>query len=271
MSTGTTQGSGSSSGSASGTSPSGGGSGGAALADAGTAGSSDASTPNKILIYHATTGFRHASIPAAASAIAQAAMGAGLSVVISPPNPATDSNPVPADFAPGALAPYGAVVLLANSGYALGTPGIMQIQTLVDFVNAGGGLVGIEDATHCYDDSFPPAVPEYISLLGADFNGHSGFGPGTCETMGSHPSIDLLPKTFAITDEVYYFSKMNTDLQVVLQCANPGAAPRPISWVRTQGAGRVFYTALGHADPSWTTGPLVPDHVLPGLLWTMHR
>jgi hypothetical protein len=258
------------------------GSGGAAsgVADAGAdtdaASHSDGATAagshsNKVLIYTATTGFRHESIPAAATAIAAAATAAGLDPVLSPADPTKVTTPVPADFAPGALAPYGAVVLLATSGQPLGAPGTVQIQTLIDFVTAGGGLVAIEDASHCYDTDFPPVSAPYIALIGGDFNGHTGYGPGTCATVGSHPTNAMLPATFAITDEVYYFKDVAADLQVVLQCENPGAAPRPISWVRTQGAGRVFYTALGHADPSWTMGPLVPDHVFPALLWTMGR
>jgi hypothetical protein len=235
------------------------------------AASPDGGHSNKVLIYTATTGFRHESIPAAAMAIAAAATAAGLDPVLSPADPTKVTTPVPADFATGALAPYGAVVLLATSGQPLGAPGTEQIQTLIDFVESGGGLVAIEDASHCYDGDFPPVSAPYIALIGGDFNGHTGFGPGTCAPVGSHPTNAMLPATFAIDDEVYYFKDVGADIQVVLQCENPGAAPRPISWVRTQGAGRVFYTALGHADPSWTAGPLVPDHVLPALLWTMGR
>lgn len=240
----------------------------AAASDAATAAGGHS---NKVLIYTATTGFRHESIPAAATAIAAAATAAGLDPVLSPADPTKVSTPVPADFAPGALAPYGAVVLLATSGQPLGAPGTVQIQTLIDFVTAGGGLVAIEDASHCYDTDFPPVSAPYIALIGGDFNGHTGYGPGTCATVGNHPTNAMLPATFPITDEVYYFKDVAADIQVVLECENPGAAPRPISWVRTEGAGRVFYTALGHADPSWTTGPLVPDHVLPALLWVMGR
>jgi type 1 glutamine amidotransferase len=49
--------------------------------------------------------------------------------------------------------------------------------------------------------------------------------------------------------------------------------------VREEGAGRVFYTALGHDDARWTApmdaaaanSRLVEDHVVPALLWAMHR
>ena len=88
----------------------------------------------------------------------------------------------------------------------------------------------------------------------------------------------MLPATFSIVDEVYFYKQLSTDIQVVLNCEPPGNAPRPISWVRTQGAGRVFYTGLGHDIHSWTgpTAPtggvsLVSQHILPALLWTMKR
>jgi uncharacterized protein len=133
----------------------------------------------------------------------------------------------------------------------------------VSWVDAGGGLVAIEDANHAYDDN-----PVYVGLMGGDFNGHSGFGPDTCYSAGDHPTNMKLPASFPVTDEIYYFSKFRADNQVVLRC---GSDKRPISWVRQEGAGRIFYTALGHADASWTSPPLVDDHVLPALLWTMGR
>jgi type 1 glutamine amidotransferase len=234
---------------------------------------SDASHSNKVLIYGVATGFNHASIPAAANAIAQAATAAGLSPVIVPAGITNANNtvPVPADFTPQALAGYGAVVLVACSGEPFGTPGTAQIQALVDFVTGGGGLVAIEDANHSYDTATANPSTAYVSLIGGDFNGHSGYGAGTCAPMGTNPAAAMLPATFAIVDEVYYYNKVSPDIQVVLNCYNTGATPRPVSWVRTQGAGRVFYTGLGHDNHSWTGGPLVPQHILPALLWTMGR
>jgi type 1 glutamine amidotransferase len=71
------------------------------------------------------------------------------------------------------------------------------------------------------------------------------------------------------------------DDQVVMTCVssdNPQAV-RPIAWYRQIGAGRYFYTALGHPPESWImpmdpTKPnsrLVDNHLLPGLLWAMKR
>ena len=54
---------------------------------------------------------------------------------------------------------------------------------------------------------------------------------------------------------------------------------RPVSYVREEGMGRVFYTALGHDDARLTvpmdaaapTSRLVENHVVPALLWAMRR
>ena len=67
---------------------------------------------------------------------------------------------------------------------------------------------------------------------------------------------------------IYQFTMLNPANQVVLRC---GSDKRPISWLRAEGSGRLFYTALGHADASWTAPPLVDGHVISGLLWTLGR
>jgi type 1 glutamine amidotransferase len=77
-----------------------------------------------------------------------------------------------------------------------------------------------------------------------------------------------LPATFMVTDEIYYTLNFRVDNQVVLRC---GSDKRPISWVRQEGGGRVFYEALGHNDAEWTSPPLVDGLVLPGILWSMGR
>jgi type 1 glutamine amidotransferase len=215
--------------------------------DAGSRGS-------RVLIYTRATGFVHDSTPAAAAAITKSAATFGVTC---------ETSQDATKFTAAGLAPYAAVVLVATTGEPFGSPGTAQVQALVDYVQGGGGLVAIENANHAYDSSVP-----YISLLGGDFNGHSGFGPDTCYVDGAHPTTAKLPAMFPVTDEIYYFTKFNTENQVVLRC---GADKRPISWVRAQGAGRVFYTALGHATASWTSPPLVDGHVVPGLLWVMGR
>jgi len=211
-----------------------------------------AASSTRVLIYTRTTGQRHDSIPVAADYIGRAAKLAGLS-----PETSEDT----AKFTTAGLAPYGAIILLATTGEPFG-PGTVGIDALSAYVKGGGALVGIENATHAYDTS-----DAYVSILGADFVGHTGgFTTATCTKEGNHASVAMLPASFNVLDEIYDFTKFRMDNQVVLRCA---ADHRPVSWYREEGAGRIFYTALGHANESWTKPPLVDQHVLPGLLWTM--
>ncbi len=237
----------------------------------------------KVLIYAVTTGFRHDSIPAAALALAQASTALGLVPETVGASNATNT-PDPTKFSAASLAQYGAVILLANSGEPFGYPATQEIQNLVDYVKNGGGLVAIENATHCYDGSIaghPESMP-YVSLLGGDFIGHPGdVAPATCTKVGTQASITALPASFAVTDEIYAFSQFRMDNIVVLNCVSSADTKtvRPISWLREEGNGRYFHTALGHPDASWTmpmdakapSSRLVQDHIIPGLLWAMKR
>jgi type 1 glutamine amidotransferase len=257
-------------------------------ADAGAGGATDAGAPadaaprsNKVLIYGVTTGFRHDSITAAAMAITTAAEAKGLTTELVGCTDATN-KPDATKFTAEALAGYGAVILLAMSGEPFGYPATTEIQNLIDYVQGGGALIGIEDADHCYDGTFGhPATPSYVNLIGNDFSGHpGGVAPATCTTVGTQESVALLPATFATDDEIYAETMFRADNQVVLTCVSSAdGTKRPISYVREEGAGRVFYTALGHLDASWTmpmdpksaNSRLVEDHVLPALLWAMRR
>jgi len=260
----------------------GGGSSGAAgsAAAGGAAGGSNGDT--RVLIDCVTTGFRHDSIPDAANALAAALQKLGLtSDLVGCGNAA--GQPDATKLTAAALAQDAAVVLLANSGEPFGYPATTEIQNLVDYVQQGGALVAIEDADHCYDGAFNghPASDGYVNLIGNDFVDHpGGLAPATCTTMGPHPAVSQLPATFTTTDEIYQTSKFRADNQVVLSCKSSASdTVRPVSYVRQEGKGRVFFTALGHLNESWTApmdaalanSRLVEDHVMPGMLWAMRR
>jgi type 1 glutamine amidotransferase len=262
---------------------------GPSSSDAAAGGTSDAGAAgamgsNKVLIYGVTTGFRHDSITAAATAITKAATAAGLTTELVGCTDATNKAD-PTKFTAAALAQYGAVILLANSGEPFGYPATTEIQNLVDYVQHGGALIGIKDADHCYDGQFNghPASGPYVNLIGNDFVGHpGGVAPATCTKTGASPAVTQLPATFDTTDEIYAMSMFRMDNQTVLTCVSSGDGThtmRPVSYMREEGAGRYFYTALGHNDVSWTapmdakapTTRLVEDHVVPALLWAMRR
>jgi type 1 glutamine amidotransferase len=248
---------------------------------------SDAAGSNKILIYGVTSPgtYRHGMIPVAAAAIAQAASVVGLTSEIVGASDAINVAD-PTKFTAAALAQDGAVVLLCNDGEPYGSPGTQEIQNLVDYVQNGGALIVL----HCTPDSYggsasifphPASIPFHM-LIGSTFLGHPGnVAPATCTTMGTHPSVAHLATTFNVTDEIYSFSYVRPDNQLVMTCISSvdTKTVRPISWYREEGSGRVFNVALGHPDASWMMpmDPKLPntrlleDHVIPGLLWAMKR
>jgi uncharacterized protein len=212
-------------------------------------------TAARVLIYTRATGFVHASTRTAAERLAAAAIAAGVDAQISDD---------PSLFTASGLAPFRGVVLIATSGapFGEGAQGTAGVRALATFVRAGGGLIGIENATNAYNDN-----PEYVGLLGAIFNGHPGDVRTTdCTPVREHPAVAALPARWTVKDEFYVSRNFRSDNQVILRC---GAEELPISWVRQEGLGRIFFTALGHPPEAWTQGRLVPDHVLPGLLWAL--
>jgi len=250
---------------------------------------SDAAGSSKILVYGVTSPgtYRHGVIPVAAAAIARAASVVGLTSEVVGASDATNVAD-PTKFTAGALAQDGAVVLLANDGEPFGYPAIQEIQNLIDYVRNGGALVVL----HCTPDSYggavsgpilghPASIPFHM-LIGSTFLGHPGnVAPATCNTIGTHPSVAHLATTFNVTDEIYSFSYVRPDNQLVMTCISSADTKtvRPISWYREEGSGRVFNVALGHPDASWTmpmdpklsNTRLLEDHIIPGLLWAMKR
>jgi hypothetical protein len=103
--------------------------------------------------------------------------------------------------------------------------------------------------------------------------GGVGSGPG------SHPSFAQLAGTFHVTDEIYAFTGLATDNQVVMTCEH-GPANCPANRLVSQHrSGPVFLFRAG-ASPrklDRTDGSNVPnsrlveDHFLSGLLWAMKR
>ena len=61
---------------------------------------------------------------------------------------------------------------------------------------------------------------------------------------------------FSSWDETYVHTKHNAKDRTCSKSRAEGDLKEPWTWVRTQGKGRVFYTAWGHDERTW-------DHRLP--------
>jgi type 1 glutamine amidotransferase len=120
-----------------------------------------------------------------------------------------------------------------------------QEQAMMDFVAAGGGLAPIHCASYCFHNS-----TNYIELVGAQFRRH---GAGVFkETIlkADHPVMKGLSEIES-WDETYVHAKHNTN-RIVLAERRDDSGAEPWTWVREHGKGRVFYTAWGHDQRTWS-------------------
>ncbi|MGA5258867.1 ThuA domain-containing protein [Streptomyces griseoincarnatus] len=210
-----------------------------------------------LLVFTRTTDYRHESIPAGIAAL-RALGGFGIHAH---EDPAALEEP---------LDRYAAVVFLSTSGDVLTPAGR---ERLAAYVEGGGGFVGVHAAA-CTEYGWP----SYGDLLGARFAGHPPVQPGRALVEDhDHPATRHLPPVWEVTDEWYDFRTSPRPSARVLLCADESSYDggtmgddHPLAWCRTQGAGRVFYTALGHTVEAYGD-PLFRAHLHGGIAWAAGR
>ena len=134
-----------------------------------------------------------------------------------------------------------------------------QEEALLDFVAGGKGFIALHGASYCFLNS-----PEYVTLLGAQFKYHSVDRFSAPVVNAGHPVMKGI-REFETLDETYVHTKLNPDC-TVLQVRREGDRDEPLTWVRTHGKGRVFYTAYGHGDHTWDN-PAFHSLIERGIRW----
>lgn len=126
-----------------------------------------------------------------------------------------------------------------------------QESALLEYVAQGGGFIPLHCASYCFLNS-----PAYIDLVGAQFQKHGGEVFATEIVAPDHPIMRGY-SGFQSWDETYVHTKHNDRNRIVLEVRRQGAqaagkTSEPWTWVRTHGRGRVFYTAWGHDQRTWS-------------------
>ncbi|MGW5470680.1 ThuA domain-containing protein [Streptomyces chartreusis] len=209
--------------------------------------------PVRLLVFTRTTAYRHDSIPAGIEAVRTL----GDFEVDHTEDPQALETPLDA---------YAAVVFLSTSGEVLTPAGR---ERLAAYVEAGGGFVGVHAAA-CTEYEWP----YYGELLGARFDRHPDLQPGRAIVEDrEHPATRHLPAVWDFVDEWYDFRTNPGGAVRVLARADESSyegggmgEDHPLVWCREQGAGRVFYTALGHASEAYDD-PDFRAHLLGGIDW----
>lgn len=242
-----------------------------------------AATPKasrRLLVYDANIGYGganggHRSIPAANMAIELFAKATGA-------YEAVFSNDLE-NFKYDKIKKFDAVFLNNTVGQIFVDPEIRS--SLSRFVREGGGLAGYHGTSHASMD-----WPEFGEMLGAVEGSHRE--PTEMATVKiDDPSSPLMAafggKSFVHQDEFYRFVEgplsrdtvrvlmsmdiENTDLNQGRGCGRPCVRPDadyPLSWIRSHGKGRVFFTALGHT-PAFFASEDLSDFFFRGIQFVL--
>lgn len=163
-----------------------------------------------------------------------------------------------ASLDPKILSGYAGVVIYANHTKIAPE----QEKALVDYVESGKGFIPLHCASYCFLNS-----PKYIDLVGGQFQRHGTGVVGTTQAKVEHPILKDFAG-FKSWDETYVHTKHNEKDRIVLEFRDEKGKAEPWTWVRTQGKGRVFYTAWGHDAKTWSN-PGFQNLVERGIRWAV--
>jgi type 1 glutamine amidotransferase len=261
--------------------------------------------PKKLLVVTTTTGFRHSSIPTAEKILEQLGRDSGeftVDFVHQPPGKPDDLKAGATDeqkaakvakdqwdaslkaalrkLSPESLKNYDGVVFASTTG---DLP-IPDPQGFLDWIKSGHAFIGI----HAASDTFHQ-WPAFADMLGGEFKHHGRQVSVDCLNQDpKNPATASLPTTWTISqEEIYQFQNYSPakvhDLLILDKHPEDGSPGHfAVSWCKSYGAGRVFYTSLGHREDIWDTDPKLNDrknspeiskqyqaHVLGGIEWAL--
>lgn len=136
-----------------------------------------------------------------------------------------------------------------------------QEKALLEFVENGKGFIPIHCASFCFRNS-----EKYVNLVGAQFKSHET-GTFVAEIVDSTHAAMQGVKEFETWDETYVHHMHNEDKVVLMERVEAGQR-EPWTWTREQGKGRIFYTAYGHDERTWSH-PEFHTLIEKGILWAV--
>jgi type 1 glutamine amidotransferase len=234
----------------------------------------------RLLVYDANIGYGgasggHRSIPAANMAVEVFAKATGAFEPVF-------SNDLE-NFKYDRLQKFDAVFLNNTVGQIFVDPEVRA--GLSRFVREGGGLAAYHGATHASMD-----WPEFGQMLGAVEGSHrepTEIATVKIDDPGSPLMTPFAGQPFQHQDEFYRFVEPplsrdtvrvlmsidveKTDLNQGRGCGRPCVRPDSdyaLSWIRSHGKGRIFFTALGHT-PAFFASPNLSDFFFRGIQFVL--
>lgn len=155
------------------------------------------------------------------------------------------------------MAKYDGLILYANHDEITSD----QESGLFEFVESGKGFLPLHCASYCFRNS-----EDFVELVGAQFKEH-GTGVFSATIVNSEHPITAQLDTFSTWDETYVHTMHNED-RTLLMVREENGESEPWTWTREHGKGRVFYTAYGHDERTWSH-PGFQKLVKEGIVWAV--
>jgi type 1 glutamine amidotransferase len=223
----------------------------------------------QILVYSKAGGFAHKSIPTGVKALRALALKTGAF------RPKFSQSVE--DFSAENLKNFDGLIFnnCTRAEKAFVSP--KERSALLNFIRKGKGFVGFHGAS----DAGMPKWQEYTNMIGGCFDGHpwnaGGTWPFRVEDPGHVLSKSFDANTFRFSDEIYQYKgydRKNLRVLISLDANKSGKSGKsptqdyPVSWVKSYGKGRVFYSNFGHNKATWWT-PFLLEHFLAGIRWSV--
>ncbi|MHA6250267.1 PVC-type heme-binding CxxCH protein [Pontibacter sp. CAU 1760] len=164
----------------------------------------------------------------------------------------------PNDLTAENLGKYDGLMIYANHDKI--TPA--QEQAIKGFVEGGKGLIPVHSASFMFRNS-----DWYVNTVGGQFQRHDTATFVADIIKPEHEVMQGLAE-FPTWDETYVHNKINPDMTVLMERVQ-GDHHEPWTWVRKQGEGKVFYTAYGHDERTWSN-PGFHRLMAQGILWAVN-
>lgn len=136
-----------------------------------------------------------------------------------------------------------------------------QEKALLEYVSSGKGFIALHCASWCFRNS-----SEVVEMIGGQFKTHQYDSFTAVIVNPGHPVMKDVP-AFSTEDETYVHDKISKNIEVLAERVD-GDHHEPYTWVRNYSDGRVFYTAYGHNEKTWTN-PGFLKLVYNGIMWAV--
>ncbi len=220
-------------------------------------------TPDFVLAFTKTAGYRHESIEKGVHTLRQLGRKNNFIVL------QTETS---SDFNRQNLKNYKLVVFLSTTGDVLNA---QEERAFEEYIKSGGSFMGIHAAA---DTEYN--WPWFGKLVGGYFESHPNDPNVRAAKIDvltkEHPSTSHLKDTWNRNDEWYNYKNLNPKVSVLMNLdessyeGGTNGKNHPIAWYHQYDGGRAFYTGGGHTKSSFDE-PEFRQHVLGGILWCLGR